>query len=100
MKTILNFFKNLFRIEREEVKEIMYAVVEPMDILQDYAIPEDYLYDYFYVIKYYKNGRLIGMEPFSKTRVDELEKIMPVVWKGLRVRTSKFIDESMLRFEL
>jgi len=109
MKKLLNklkeFLNSILSEEEESVEdininEVVYASVELHPLANEYAIPDEYLPETLYVIKYYKGTELIGMEPYSERKIKRLQKYMPVVWRVKKTLPDRFMMENVIRFEM
>jgi len=105
ISNILNKLKKfLFEDEEEEIIEeigdVTYAAIELHPLADEYALPDDYLPETLYVIKYYRGTEVIGIEPYSESRVKQLQKYMPVIWRVKRTLADKFMMENVIRFEM
>ena len=110
MKKLLDrfvkFVEHLLEEEDEEEKvvgeigDVMYAAVELHPLADEYALPDEYLPETFYVIKYYRGTELVGIEPYSEKKVKRLQKHMPVIWRVKKTLPDRYMMENVIRFEM
>ncbi len=84
---------------RKKEEDFMYVIIDVNPYIKEYGISTDYLSEYQYIIIYMKGKRMIDIEPYTRKKIEELQKYFPVVFRKEVPKRPKAIYEEIIKFE-